>query len=158
MKIFLAVLAALALTLLAVRHVRSQTPPTATSQSAATQREMFVAPSSASVDLGRAALTVSPLAQKGKYYVGTYQIKVTPYAFKNETGTLVLGNGENLFGKLAAGTSLPFSGKATSGKDGQVKVVNGTATPAGNDHGAVNFTVVTENGPLTFKTSYRLGQ
>ena len=79
-------------------------------------------------------------------------------AFKNETGTLSLGNGEDLFGKLAAGSTVPFTGKAVSGKDGMVKTVNGSATPSGNGQGAVSFTVVTENGPMTFNTSYTLGQ
>ena len=146
-----------AVILLASGTARSQTPPFA-GKSAATQSRMFVTPSTTKVALGKVALSVSPLGKQGEYYVGTYRLKVTPYFFKNEMGTLTLGNGDDLFGKLTAGTRVPFTGKAVSGKDGVVKTVNGSATPAGNGQGAVSFTVVTENGPMTFNTSYKLGQ
>ena len=118
---------------------------------------MFVNASSTTVALGKAGLTVSPLSRKEKLYVGNYQLKVTPYFFKSEKGQLVLGSGEDLFGKLAAGTAVTFTGKATSLKDGKVKVVNGKATPTTNERGAVSFSVITENGPMAFNTTYRLG-
>ena len=139
------------------RDVRGQPSSPAAAKPAA-QNRMFVAPSSTKVALGKVALSVSPLGKQGGYYVGTYRLKVTPYFFKNEMGTLTLGNGDDLFGKLAAGMTVPFTGKATSGKDGMVKKVNGSATPSGSGQGAVSFTVVTENGPMTFNTSYKLGQ
>ncbi len=147
-----------AVSLLISGTARSQPSPAPTAKSAAAQSRMFVAPSSTKVSLGKVALSVSPLGKQGGYYVGTYRLKVTPYFFKNETGTLTLGNGEDLFGKLVAGTTVPFTGKATSGKDGMVKTVNGSVTPSGSSQGAVSFTVVTENGPMTFNTSYKLGQ
>ncbi len=137
-------------------HGQPSLPPAA--KPATAQSRMFVTPSSTKVSLGKVALSVSPLGKQGAYYVGTYRLRVTPYFFKNETGTLTLGNGEDLFGKLAAGTTVPFTGKATSGKDGMVKAVNGSATPSGKGQGAVSFTVVTENGPMTFNTSYKIGQ
>ncbi len=124
---------------------------------AETTRRMFVEPSSTTVALGKAGLTVSPLSRKEKFYVGNYQIKVTPYFFKNEKGVLLLGNGEDLLAKLAAGTAVAFSGKATNSKDGEVKAVSGKATPSASDRGAVSFTVLTNNGPVAFQTTYRLG-
>ncbi len=148
----------IAVSLLVSGNARSQPSSSPAAKPAAAQSRMFVAPSSTKVSLGKVALSVTPLGKQGGYYVGTYRLKVTPYFFKNETGTLSLGNGEDLFGKLAAGTTVPFTGKATSGKDGMVKTVNGSATPSGNGQGAVSFTVVTENGPMTFNTSYQLKQ
>lgn len=159
MKRFSPTLAAASLLSLLLPHCTcAQGIPASSREGIEPNRRMFVDPSSTTVALGKVGLTVSPLSRKEKFYVGNYQIKVTPYFFKSEKGVLVLGNGEDLLGKLAAGTAVTFTGKATSSKDGKVKVVNGKATPTANDRGAVSFSVITENGPMAFITSYRLGQ
>ena len=146
-----------AVALVASCCARAQTEPAAAGKQKGQNSRMFVAPSSTTVALGKVGLSVSPLARKEKYYVGDYQIKVTPYFFKSEKGVLVLGNGEDLLGRLAAGSAVTFTGKATSSKDGKVKVVNGRATPTDDNQGAVSFSVITDNGPMAFDTSYRLG-
>ena len=67
-------------------------------------RKLFINPSSTSVRLGKATLIVSPLNHRGGNYVGDYQLKVRPYSFKSETGTLVLmglnSSGAFLFSRL----------------------------------------------------------
>src|SRR5205823_3937495 len=88
-------------------------------------------------------------------YVGGYQLKVRPYFFKSETGTLVLGASQNSIRELQAGRAIDFSGKAVTREDGTTHEVLGRANPSSGDRGTVTFSIVTEkNAKIIFKTSY----
>ena len=117
-------------------------------------RKLFIDPSSTSLLLGKASLIVSPLTHRNGNYVGDYQLKVKPYFFKSETGTLLLAASDDSVRKLQAGTAIDFTGKAVTRKDGKTHVVLGTATPSSGDRGSVTFSIITENGKMVFKTSY----
>ena len=127
-----------------------------TSVSAGTSRKMLVAPCASSVALGRANLTVSPLSLNPTSCVGKYQLKVTPYVFKTEEGTLTFSLPEAFTQKLAAGNAVEFSGKATNEGNGKTKSVKGKVTPTNSERGAVTFSVSTEKGLMVFNTSYQL--
>ena len=120
----------------------------------AVTRKLFIDPSSASIALGKASLIVSPLTRRGGNYVGDYQLKVRPYFFKSEKGTLVLAASDDSVRKLQAGTAIDFTGKAVTRKDGKIHVVLGKATPSSGDRGSVTFSIITENGKMVFNTSY----
>jgi len=118
-------------------------------------RKLFIDPSSTSVRLGKATLIVSPLTRRGGNYIGDYQLKVRPYFFKSETGTLVLGASEDFVRRLQSGRTIDFTGKALTREDGTTHVVLGRATPLSGDRGTVTFSIVTEkNAKIIFKTSY----
>jgi hypothetical protein len=121
-------------------------------------RRMFVDPSSTNVSLGKVSLTVNPLTHKGMYYLGGYQIKVVPYYFKNEAGTLKMEASEDSVQKLAQGIKMKFTGKATNTKTGLQKSITGIATPSTNNRGSAVFTVITEHGLMVFNTTYHLGE
>ena len=120
----------------------------------AVTRKLFIDPSSTSVTLGKASLIVSPLTHRNGNYEGDYQLKVRPYFFKNEKGTLLLAAADDSVRKLQAGTAIAFTGKAVTRKDGKTHVVLGKATPSSRDGGSVTFSIITENGKMVFKTSY----
>jgi hypothetical protein len=120
----------------------------------AVTRKLFIDPSSTSVTLGKASLIVSPLTHRNGNYEGDYQLKVRPYFFKNEKGTLLLAAADDLVRKLQAGTAIAFTRKAVTRKDGKTHVVLGKATPLSRDRGSVTFSIITENGNMVFKTSY----
>ena len=118
-------------------------------------RKLFIDPSSTSVRLGKATLIVSPLTRRGGNYIGDYQLKVRPYFFKSETGSLVLGASEDFVRRLQSGRVTDFTGKAVTREDGTTHVVLGRATPLSGDRGTVTFSIVTEkNAKIIFKTSY----
>jgi hypothetical protein len=71
-------------------------------------RKLFIDPSSTSVALGKASLIVSPLTHRDGNYVGDYQLKVRPYFFKSEKGTLLLVASDNSLRKLQAGKAINF--------------------------------------------------
>jgi hypothetical protein len=120
----------------------------------AVTRKLFIDPSSTSVTLGKVSLIVSPLRHRNGNYEGDYQLKVRPYFFKSEKGTLLLAAADDSVRKLQAGTAIAFTGKAVTRKDGKTHVVLGKATPSSRDGGSVTFSIITENGKMVFKTSY----
>jgi hypothetical protein len=118
-------------------------------------RKLVIDPSSTSVPFGKARLIVSPLTHRDGNYVGDYQLKVRPYFFKSETGTLILGASEDSVRDLQAGRAIDFTGRALTREDGTTHVVLGRATPSSaGDHGSVTFSIVTEKGKFIFKPSY----
>lgn len=119
------------------------------------KRKLFIDPSSTPVRLGKATLIVSPLTRRGGNYIGDYQLKVRPYFFKSETGSLVLDASEDFVRSLQSGRAIDFTGKALTREDGTTHVVLGRATPSSGDRGSVTFSIVIEkNAKITFKTSY----
>ena len=82
----------------------------------AVTRKLFIDPSSASIALGKASLIVSPLTRRGGNYVGDYQLKVRPYSFKSEKGTLVLAASDDSVRKLQAGTAIVRPSRAKTAK------------------------------------------
>ena len=115
-------------------------------------------PSSSSVPLrGKASLIVSPLAHRDGNYVGDYQLKVRPYFFKNEKGSLHLAASDDAVRKLQTGTAINFIGKAVTHRDGRTHIVLGRATPSSSDGGGVTFSIITDDAKIVFNTSYHFG-
>ena len=118
-------------------------------------RKLFIGPSSTSVALrAKASLIVSPLTHRDGNYVGDYQLKVRPYFFKSEKGSLLLAASDDAVRKLQAGTAINFTGQAVTHKDGRTHIVLGRATPSSRDRGSVTFSIVTDDARIVFNTSY----
>lgn len=105
---------------------------------------------------GTAKLVVGTLSRNGLAYVGDYRIKVVPYFFKNETGKLSIKVPDVALDHMVSGAVTNFNGRATTNGSGLTRRVTAKAMPSTNDRGELTFTVVTENGPLVFNTSYRI--
>ena len=140
----------------AISCIHAETSNSKAETSGAVTRKLFIDPSSTSVALrGKASLIVSPLTHRNGNYVGEYQLKVRPYFFKSEKGSLLLAAPDDSVRKLRAGTAINFTGKAVTHKDGRIHVVLGKATPSSGNRGSVTFSIITdEDGKLIFNTSY----
>jgi len=134
--------------------VHAEKPDSTVETSSVGKRKLVIGPSSTSVALGKASLIVSPLTHRDGSYVGDYQLKVKPYFFKSEKGSLVLAASDDAVGKLQAGTAMNFTGQAVTHKDGRTHTVLGRATPSSPDHGSVTFSIVTDDAKIVFNTSY----
>ena len=134
--------------------VHADTPDSTAGTSNASTRELVIGPSSASVALGKASLIVSLLTHRDGNYVGEYRLKVKPYFFKSEKGSLLLAASDDAVGKLQAGTAINFTGQAVTYKDGRTHIVLGRATPSSRDRGSVTFSIVTDDARIVFNTSY----
>ncbi len=120
-------------------------------------RKFFIEPSSSSLAGGRARLTVGTLSRQGGALIGSYQIKVTPYFFKNEKGRLSIMLSEPSLRKLLQGIPAEFTGEAKTDRTNKTRPITASATPSTKDRGALVISVATENGKLLFETSYRIG-
>ena len=135
--------------------INAERPNSTAGTSNAGTRKLFIDPSSTSVALrGKASLIVSPLAHRDGNYVGDYQLKVRPYFFKSEKGSLLLAASDDAVRKLQAGITINFTGKAVTHKDGRTHVVLGRAIPSSDDRGSVTFSIITDDVKLVFNTSY----
>jgi hypothetical protein len=117
---------------------------------------MEVEPCSASLAGGKAKLTTTALRREVANYVGSYDIKVRPYFFKSEKGTLSFNVSDESLRKLAKGTAVDFAGRAVTGGTGKSRAVKVKATPAGAGlaNGNLIISIATENGELVFTTAY----
>jgi hypothetical protein len=137
--------------------VHAERPDSTAGTSSAGTRKLVISPSSASVALGKASLIVSPLTHRDGNYVGDYQLKVRPYFFKSEKGSLLLAASDDAVRKLQAGTAINFTGQAVTHKDCRTHIVLGRATPSSRDRGSVTFSIVTDDARIVFNTSYHFG-
>jgi hypothetical protein len=120
---------------------------------------MTVEPSSASLSGGKARLTITGLRRQAGKYAGNYQLKVVPYFFKNESGTLSIGLSDESLNKLFAGSAVNLNGSAVTAGSRKTRAVTVKVTPAGigTAKGSLAISIATENGPLLFVTAYTLG-
>ena len=148
----------LALVALCVAHLLNAQSPAPPDKLEPIVPKLIIDPSSSSVSLGKAYLTVDPLVHKGKLYVGDYQLSVVPYFFMSEKGTLELDASDDVLRKFLGGAVAVFTGKASNNKQGKPKVITGKISPSTKTGGGVTFSVQTDNGPMVFNTSYHLGE
>src|SRR6476660_4820514 len=138
--------------------IHAERPHSTAGTSNAGTRKLFIDTSSISVALrGKASLIVSPLTHRDVNYVGDYQLKVRPYFFKSEKGSLLLAASDDAVRKLQAGTAINFTGQAVTRADGRIHIVLGKATPLSGDRGSVTFSIVTDDARIVFNTSYHFG-
>lgn len=146
---------ALALTLSIVSSLAQ--PPEAPPTTAALPAKLLLAPTSTDVMAGKASLTLGALSREGGAFVGQYQLKVTPYFFKNEKGKLTMNLSDESLLKLAQGEAVNVTGKAVTDGSGKTRPVVAKATPSAEGRGSVTFSFTGEKTKLTFNTTYRFG-
>jgi hypothetical protein len=119
---------------------------------------MVIEPCSASLAGGKARLIATALRREASKYTGNYQLKVTPYFFKNESGTLSIAVTDESLRKLVSGVPVSFAGSAVTKGSGKRRAVAIRATPtgAGSIKGNLRITITTENGELLFNSAYTL--
>lgn len=118
--------------------------------------QLVIEPSSTKVSVAKANLVVGALEHEDASYLGRYEIKVSPFSFKNDNGKLVLDAPSASVLRLAKGEEMEFIGKATSDLDGKIKGIKGKASPEAKNRGSVKFIVNSEDGDLVFHSTYRI--
>ena len=139
--------------------IHAERPLSTAGTSSAGTLKLFIDPSSTPIALrGKASLIVSTLTRRDGNYVGDYQLKVRPYFFKSEKGSLRLAASDDTVRKLQTGTAISFTSTAVTHKDGRTHIVLGRATPSSRDRGSVTFSIVTDDAKIVFNTSYHFGK
>ena len=151
-------LSAAVLLLIVDEPVRGAAPGAAAPPAAEAQGEspLAVEPSGATLAGGKAKLTMAILRRRGTTYLGTYQIKVVPYFFKNETGKLFITISDAQLQKAKSGSAVEFGGKAVTDGTGKTRPVTVKAAPAANGaSGTLTIVIPTDRGDLIFRPGYR---
>ena len=102
-------------------------------------------------------MIVGALRRNAGTYIGDYQLKVSPYFFMSETGTLSMIVSDESLRKLTQGIPVAVTGQATTKNSGKTRAVNAKLTPAVKDRGSVTFSFTEMDTKLIFKTSYQFG-
>ncbi len=128
---------------------------TAVSTQARALPKLFIHPTSAEVLGGKASLKIGTLRRKAATYTGEYDLKVSPWSFKNETGKLTMMVSDEAIQKLAMGMAVDFKGTVITHGESLVRQVIARATPAGKEHGSVTFSFANEAKNVVFNSKYQ---
>jgi hypothetical protein len=114
-----------------------------------------VAPAKTSIYVGVVSMTLSTFNRKAAAYEATYEAKVFPYFFYNETGSFTVEISDAQLRQLENGATIEFKGRGVSG-DGAERAVEGKATPSDTLSGKLKVRVrVSKRVELIFNTTYR---
>lgn len=115
-----------------------------------------VEPTKTSIYVGYVSMILSPFLRSKDVYVANYQAKIFPYFFYNENGRISITVSDETLAHLSRGEPITFTGKGIN-DDGQVRLVDGKATPHGPNDGMIKVRVyVSKKIALTFNTAYHL--
>jgi hypothetical protein len=119
-------------------------------------RVLMIDKSSMKVAGGKATLIIGPLRRTNDVFGGDFQMKVVPYFFKSDKGTLAIVITPECFAKASKGLKVDIAGTATTaGKNGIVRPISALATPVDDDHGALKLWFQVDDRKMEFETSYR---
>jgi hypothetical protein len=144
------------LALLVMCSCVAHSAPTSTN-SAAASRILIIDPSSMSITAGKVTLTIGSLQRSNGVYLGNYRITVSPYFFKNEKGKLAIIVSDESLTKISHGKVAVIIGTATTdGKNGEIRHIDATATPADPDRGKLKLWFKGGNREMIFEPAYHL--
>ena len=128
----------------------------ASTNAAAGNRVLMIDSSSMPVAAGKATLIIGPLQRTNGIYTGDYKLKVFPWFFKNQTGTLAIVVSDASLAEAGQGRVVAITGTATtSGKGGQSRPIAAIATPVNMDHGTLKLWFTTAaNRKMIFEPAY----
>jgi hypothetical protein len=124
--------------------------------SISTNRLLVIERSSTRVSAARATLTIEPLVRTNQIFAGNYDVKVSPFFFKSETGKLEIHVSDDSLAKAQKGQSVEITGTALTDGEQVKRKVNAIAKPIDQDHGDLKVWFVANERELVFQTTYRL--
>ena len=109
-----------------------------------------------SIYVGTVTLDTSTLARDGETYTATYEARVWPWFFCNETGRMVITVPDADLARLSAGEMIEFTGEAFNHKN-KPRRVTGRAQPAGpgRGEGRIKVRIGVDDIELIFNGDYR---
>ena len=121
-----------------------------------TKRVLKIEPCVMKVAGGKATLTIGWLRRTNDVCRGDFRMKVVPYFFKNEKGTLAISVTDEMIAKAAQGQTVDITGTATGdGKHAVVRDITAVATPVDAEHGALKLWFMVDERKMVFETEYR---
>lgn len=112
-----------------------------------------VAPMKTSIYVGSVKLTMGAFDSQGGSLTSTYEARVTPWFFWNESGRITISLSDADFATLAKGQTVQFTGDATNHKN-KPRTVTGRAQPADAKSGKIKVRVMADGVELIFNGTY----
>ncbi len=103
----------------------------------------------------RIKLNVASLKRTDYGYSSTYSVKVFPFFFFNEHGSIEITLKEDSIEKIDAGETVSFAGHAVNHR-GSKRKITGEAVPGNTNSGDLQIIIRASGINLTFNTSYLL--
>jgi len=124
--------------------------------SAATKRLLVIERSSTRVSAAKATLTIEPLVRTNQIFAGQYDVKVSPFFFKSESGQLEINVSDESLAKAGQGQPVEITGTALTNGENVKRKVNAIATPTDKTQGKLKVWFLADNREMVFQTTYRL--
>jgi hypothetical protein len=116
-----------------------------------------VEPMKTSIYIGSVRLNTGVFERNGANFSTTYDARVVPWFFWNESGSITLFLNDAEWVKIARGERTDFKGEAMNGKN-KPRHVTGWAQPADRTSGKIKVRVMADGIELIFNGTYRLGR
>lgn len=117
--------------------------------------EATVETAKTSIYIGSVTLRMPPFQRAGDLYESTYEARVFPYFFYNESGRIAITLTDEELARIAAGETVHFNGRAEE-KSGEPRRIEGRVVPDDEHSGKIKVRVwVSKNIELIFNTTYR---
>ncbi|TVR45351.1 MAG: hypothetical protein EA425_18275 [Puniceicoccaceae bacterium] len=114
-----------------------------------------VEPASTRAALARVDFTVEALRWAEDRFSAPYTVRVVPFFFFNERGTIRIDFDRDAFARLRDGEAISFTGTATNHRDTEHRVT-GEVVPEADERGTVHLSIRAHGVSLSFTTPYRL--
>jgi hypothetical protein len=142
--------------LLGVGRLAAADAPAAPAPALTGWDRITVAPMKTSIYVGTVALTTSVFERKGSTLSATYEAKVFPWFFWDETGRITITLSDANLASMAKGETTEFAGEASNHK-GKPRTVSGRAQPADAVSGKIKVRIGADGYELIFNSTYRFG-
>jgi hypothetical protein len=118
---------------------------------------VIVPPLKTSIYVGSVTLTAAPFVRHGGEFHSTYEARVRPWFFWNETGQITIRLAGAELARLAQGQTVEFTGEATNHK-GRPRSVSGRAQPESPVAGRIKVRISADGIELVFNGSYAFAE
>lgn len=137
--------------------VVSGTADDAPRRAASAHEVLAIDRSSMKIPGGKATLIIGSLRRTNDIFGGEFQMKVVPYFFKNDQGTLAITITDEMIAKGSKGMTVDITGTATTkaGKNDVVRDIKAVAMPVDGEHGALKLWFTIDERKMVFETKYR---
>lgn len=108
-----------------------------------------------SIYIGSVTLTTSEFTRDGEQYTATYDARVWPWAFWNETGRITIKLPAADIERLKRGERIEFTGEAANHKN-KPRHVTGRADRTGDGTGKIKVRIGVDDTELIFNGTYRV--
>lgn len=105
---------------------------------------------------GKATLSIDPLKGTDDIFRADYEVKVSPYFFKSETGRLAIPISNEALAGATKSAPVELTGTATTKGEAKSRRIDITAIPTDNERGSLKISFMAGDRKVVFNTTYRI--